>query len=222
MGPWNVICLPIHVEFASESRRIRRESDANPTRIRRESDANPTRICRVSTHDASWVLRMHHEYSTLDASWILWILMSTHDASWVLIRFVTKWHAMEVERISIKPISMIFRCESLQISNFQGFHFLFSWIFIILNLFWASEGPREHPGTSKHQFEGSWGLQGSFWTHSVLKWLSKKSKNRLLKVFLDRIRRKSEHSVRNRCPVVFQPSIYIKSYRSAAPAPVMS
>ena len=51
----------------------------------------------MSTHDASRVLMMHHEYSwrimsTHDASWVFmmhheysWCIMSTHDASWVLM-----------------------------------------------------------------------------------------------------------------------------------------
>ena len=93
---------------------------------------------------------MHHEYS--------WCIMSTHDASWGPksgIRFVTKWDAMEVERISTRPISMIFRRASSQISKFSGLHFSSFWIsmvfYIILGgtvdhqgLVWGQLGP---PGT---------------------------------------------------------------------------
>ena len=52
--------------------------------------------CFMSTHDASWVLMMHHhEHSwfmvnTHDASWVImvhhkysWCIMNTHDAPWV-------------------------------------------------------------------------------------------------------------------------------------------
>ena len=80
-------------------------------------------IMSTRTDDASWVLMMHHEYSwcimRTDDAWVLmmyhehwWCIMSTHDPSNQeysgCIRFVTKWHAMEVERISTRPISMIF------------------------------------------------------------------------------------------------------------------
>ena len=53
--------------------------------------------CIMSTHDASWVLMMHHKYPwctmrTHDASWVRmmhreysWCIVSTHDVSWVLM-----------------------------------------------------------------------------------------------------------------------------------------
>jgi hypothetical protein len=38
------------------------------------------------------------------------------------ILFVAKWHAIQVERISTRPVSMIVRCASLDFSRFSGFH----------------------------------------------------------------------------------------------------
>jgi hypothetical protein len=41
--------------------------------------------------------------------------------------------------------------------------------------------------------------------------IQKIRKHRLLKVSRDRIRQNSRQSMRNRCPVIFQPSIYIEN-----------
>ena len=89
---------------------------------------------------------MHHEYSwcsmsTRDASWKL---VMDHECSWC-IRFVTKWHAMEVERISTRPISMNFRYASLRISRFSGFHILFFWMRIML--YCNLGASRDHQGS---------------------------------------------------------------------------
>ena len=82
--------------------------------------------CIISMYDSSWglmmhhVLLVHHEYS--------WCIMSIHDASGALmmhhqcawcIRFVIKWHAMELKRILTRRISIIFRRASLQILRFS-------------------------------------------------------------------------------------------------------
>ena len=48
----------------------------------------------------------------------------------------------------------------------------------VLNFILGALGrPREHPGTTKHVFGGSWGLQGPFWRNSMMKWLFKKYQN---------------------------------------------
>ena len=127
----------------------------------------------MSTPDASWVLMMPHEYH--DASRVLmmhheysWCIMSTHDAPWILmmhheyswcIRFVTKWDAMEVERISTRPISMKFRRASLQISRFAGSHFWFFWICFIFNTILG--GSRSTQGASRDHQASVWRQLGS-------------------------------------------------------------
>ena len=87
------------------------------------------------------------------------------DNPWIIQRyqatlFVTKWHAVQVERISTRPISMIFRRASSQISRFPGFHFSLFWnsmvFYLILGgtvdhqgLVWEQLGP---PGTFPEVF----------------------------------------------------------------------
>ena len=84
------------------------------------------------------------------------------EESWIIhgyqgIPYVSKWHAMQVERISTRPISMIFRCAP-QVLAFHLTDYL-----LFLKLFWKIPGaPREHQGTTKDQFGSSWGLQGPF------------------------------------------------------------
>ena len=68
-----------------------------------------------------------------------WICMVIHGYQGIL--FVTKWHALQVERISTRPISTIFpRCASLRISRFPSFHIF--WFSIILFYFISGGPPR--------------------------------------------------------------------------------
>ena len=79
---------------------------------------------------------------------------------------------MEVERISTRPISMIFRRASLQSSRFPGSQ-LSDFVSFLIS-FWEDPGaPREHPGTTEDQFGGSWGLQGPFCVEVTFKEIQK-------------------------------------------------
>ena len=106
--------------------------------------------------DNPWII---HRLS-MDYPWIIcgypWIIQRYQG-----ILFVTKWHAVQAERISTRPISMIFRRASSRISKCPGVHFLFLGNYVIPYLFWEHPGgPKEHPGTTVDQFGGGWGLQG--------------------------------------------------------------
>jgi len=174
--------------------------------------------CIMSTHEAAWVLKMHHKY--LDYSFL-----GPKSGT----RFVTKWDAIEVERISTIQILMIFRRASLNISRLSGFHFFVFWsciiIILIIHCFFGSI--QDHPGSiqgpPRINLEASCGLQGPFCVE-VTSDFSRNSqfmKNRLSSVSRDSVRRTSEQSMWNWCPVIFQPSIYIKNSPYAAPAAVM-
>ena len=95
----------------------------------------------------------------MDYPWII------HGYPWIIQRsqgilFVTKWHAVQVERISPRPVSMIFRRASSQISRFPGFHVSLFWISMVFyimlggavdhqGLVWGQLGP---PGTFPEVF----------------------------------------------------------------------
>ena len=61
------------------------------------------------------------------------------------ILFVAKWHAIQVERISTRPVSMIVRCASLDFSRFSGFHFLNFWTSMVFHFILG--GTVDHQGS---------------------------------------------------------------------------
>ena len=144
------------------------------------------------------------------------------DYPWIVyqgILFVTKWHAIQVDRISTRPVSMILRRASSQISRFPGFYFSFFLNFYgFLYYFGRHRGPPrislEAAGATRDRF-------GGILSFSDFSRNPKIMKNRHLSVSRDRFRRNKRKSMRNRGPVIFQPSIYIKNSRSTAPAAVM-
>ena len=99
----------------------------------------------------------------MDYPWIIhglsihnpWII---HGYPWIIQRyqgilFVTKWHAIQVERISTRPTSMIVRCASLQILRFPGFHFSFSWIPVLFSFILGAPGSIQ--GSSRISLEAA-------------------------------------------------------------------
>jgi len=185
--------------------------------------------CIMSTHDGSWVPMMQHEYSwcIIGASWVLmlyhccimWILMMHHECPWCT-RFVTKWNAMEVERISTKPISMIVRCASLQMSRCSGSH-VFCWgfyrFYVILN------GSRSTHGSFRDHRGSIWMQSGTLGT--ILCWSAfsrnPKSWKLTFECFLWQCSTKLWAIDAESTPCHFKPSIYIKNSRYAAHAAVM-
>ena len=74
------------------------------------------------------------------------------------------------------------------------------------------EGTLGSPGTTEAQFEASWGLQEPFWRYSVFPNDFPRNPT-IMKIDFpsvshDSFRRNSSQSVRNRCPVMFQPLVY--------------
>ena len=78
-----------------------------------------------------------------------WII---HGCPWTIhgyqgILFVTKWHTIQVEIISTRPISTIFRRASVRFSGFPGFHLFWFYIFLIYIVsggavdHWGQQGP---------------------------------------------------------------------------------
>jgi len=72
----------------------------------------------------------------------------------------------------------------------------------------------EVAGVSRDHFGGILWWSDFSRKHKIMKHL-------ILHVSCDSLRRKSEESMRNRCPVIFQPSIDIKKSRYAAPTAVI-
>ena len=158
--------------------------------------------CIMITHDASRVLMMHQKWS------------------WG-IRFVTKWNAMEVERISTKPISMIFLCASLQISRFAGSDVLFVWVSIV---FYAILKGSKSTHWSFSDHRGSIWMQ-SVTTSTILCWSdfsrNQKSWKSTFECFLWQFSTEIWSIDAESTPGHLQPSIYIKNSRCTAQAAVM-
>jgi hypothetical protein len=86
---------------------------------------------------------------------------------------------MEVERISTKPISMIFLCASLQISRCSSSHFFCLRFYCFLCHF---ERIQEHPWIIQWPPLINLDAIGDSRDHFVLKWLFKKFK--ILKIYV--------------------------------------
>ena len=124
------------------------------------------------------------------------------------ILFVTTRHAIQVERISTIPISAIFRCASLRSLGFPGFHppppnsdcisFYFGRHRIqpMISLGAAC--------ATKDHFGGILSFSDFPRNHQIEKY-------RLFNVPRDSFRRNSGASMRDRCPVIFQPLDYSKN-----------
>jgi len=185
--------------------------------------------CIMSTHDGSWVPMMQHEYSwcIIGTSWVLmlyhccimWKPMMHHECSWC-IRFVTKWNAMEVERISTKPISMMFRCASLPISRFSGSHFF---VGVSIDFYVILKWSRSTHGSFRDHRWSIWRQSGTPVT--ILCWSdfsrNPKSWKSTVECFLWRFSTKLWAIDAESTPGYLQPSIYIENSRYIAQAAVM-
>ena len=141
----------------------------------------------------------------MDNPWII------HGYPWIIhgyqgILFVTKWHAIKVERISTRPISTIFRSASLRFFRISGFPLF---IFLIFYCFSFYFGRHRRPprislgaaGATKHHFGGILSFNDFSRNPETMQ-------NRFLSVSRNSFRRNSRESMRNRCPVISQPSVY--------------
>ena len=150
--------------------------------------------CIMSTHDASWGLMMHHEH-----------------LHWV---FRTKiWHPIchqmgrhgsweDFDQTNFDDFSArIFA--NFEISRFPLFLFLNFYGFVAY--FGRHRGPPRislrAAGATRDHFGGI--LCSSDFSRNP-----KITKNQLVSVSRDGFRRNSRESMRNRCPVIFQPSVH--------------
>ena len=157
----------------------------------------------MSTGDASWVLMMQHEYS--------WY--SSHDASWMLMmqqichqmarhaRHGT-WKDFSQPNIDDFPARIF---DNFEICKCSFYNF---WMCIVL--YFILGAFRITQEASRNQRGSIWRQLGSLGT--ILCWSDfsrnpKITENHLLRVFRGSVRRTSEESLRNRCPVIFQPSV---------------
>ena len=134
------------------------------------STHNSSRV--LNTHDASWVLTMHHEYSDFEVLRPTSVLIC-HQMG----RYGT-WEVFDqtnLDEFSARVFAH-FEVSTFNVSTFNVFAFNVSKRVLFQILFWGHPvAPREPPGTTGDRFGGSWDLQGPFWRYSVMKWLFKKS-----------------------------------------------
>ena len=151
---------------------------------------------------------MDNPWISMDNPWISmdnpWISM---DDPWIYMEnpFVTKWHAIQIERISTRPISMILSvriCADFEIFKFPLFNFLNFYGFLFD--FGRHHGPPRisfgAAGATRDNFGGI--LCSSDFSRN-----SKIKKKQLLSVSRDGFRRTKRESMQNRGPVIFQPSV---------------
>ena len=136
-----------------------------------------------------------------------WISIGNHGYQGIL--FVTKWHAIQVERISTIPISMIFLCTSLRVSRFPALHFPFPRIRSMLNLNcgrnrWPLMISLDAVVVTMDYFGGIPRSSG-FSRNPII------MTNPFVKCFSWKLSTNSWESMWKRCPVISQPSIYSKS-----------
>ena len=129
-----------------------------------------------------------------------------HDSRDFIYHFVTEWHAVGVEMISTRRISMFLSCASLWMSWCSRLYFLFScMIFRYIILGWSNQGPLriilEAAGDTKDTF--GWILCLSECPRNC-----QSSKSTFL-IIISRydVRRNSAQSMRIRSLVCFQSSI---------------
>ncbi len=170
--------------------------------------------------DDPWI-SMDDPWTSMDTPWIIhgYPRISV-DYLWISrILFVTKWHATQVERISTRPISMIF-----VVRVFANVYFCGCPLFICMDfrrfncILGRSRGPLRiglvAAGATKYNF-------GSILCSSDFPRNPKIMKINFSSVSCDSFQRNSARSMRNRSPVIFQPSGYNKNSRYTTPAAVM-
>ena len=179
--------------------------------------------CIMSTHDASWVLMMHHEYSWSwvlmmhhEYSWCLSLLhhVNTHDASWVLMMHLI-CHQME-RHGSWEDFNQT-NLDDVSVRVFANFEIFGSPLFVLgfllfFMLFWNDPGaPMDHSVTTADQFGCNRGLQWPFCVEVTFQEIQNPG-NRLLSVSCDGFRLNSGQSMQNRRPVISNHPFILKTH----------
>ena len=127
------------------------------------------------------------------------------------IILVTKWHTIQVDAISTRPISVIF---SVHTCKFRYFHVSTVQLSERLLLYFILGGTMYH---GKDQFWGNFGHPGANLNTFCLQVTCQEIPTSWNIDFWMFLVTSFEEKRRNRCSVVSQPTIYIKTYRSTAP-----